>query len=76
MRRIEPYFPPSRGGPRVDDRPVISATSVIRNGFGGAMRRRVWAAKTIYNRFSCWRRLGVLNRIFRRGWPRAASRTS
>jgi len=33
MRRIEPYFPLSRGVPRVDDRRVISAIIfVIRNG--------------------------------------------
>ena len=33
MRRIEPYFPLSRGVPRVDDRRVISGiVFVIRNG--------------------------------------------
>ena len=33
MRRIEPYFPLSHGGPRVDDRRIISGIIfVIRNG--------------------------------------------
>ena len=33
MRRIEPFFPRSRGLPRVDDRRVISGiVYVIRNG--------------------------------------------
>lgn len=33
MRRIEPYFPLSRGVPRVDDRRIISGINfVIRNG--------------------------------------------
>ena len=52
--------------PRVDDRRVISGIIfVISNG-------RRWRDapaeygphKTIYNRFICWSRLGVFNRIF------------
>ena len=66
MRRIEPYFPLSHGIPRVDDRRVVSGIIyVIR---GGLMWRDAPKAygphKTIYNRFICWSRLGVFNRIF------------
>lgn len=66
MRRIEPYFPLSRGIPRVDDRWIVSGIMfVIRN-------RLRWRDapvddgphKTIYNRFIRWSRLGVFNRIF------------
>ena len=66
MRRIEPYFPLSRGIPRVDDKRVLSGIIfVIRNG----LRWRDAPAdygphKTIYNRFIRWSRLGVFNRIF------------
>lgn len=65
MRRIEPYFPLSRGVPRVDDRRVLSGMLfVIRNG----LRWRDAPAgygphKTIYNRFIRWSRLSVFNRI-------------
>lgn len=32
-KRIEPFFPPTRGRPRVDDRRVVSGIiDVIRNG--------------------------------------------
>jgi putative transposase len=66
MRRIEPYFPLSHGGPRLDDRKVISGILfVIRNG----LRLRDASAdygphKMIYNRFVRWSRLGVLSKIF------------
>ena len=66
IKRIERYFPLSRGVPRVDDRRVISGIlHVIRNG----LRWRDAPAdygpyKTIYNRFVRWSRLGVFNRIF------------
>ena len=66
MRRIEPYFPLSRGRARVDDRRVLSGiVYVIRNGL-------MWRdappgygpPKTLYNRFVRWSRAGVFNRIF------------
>jgi transposase len=66
MRRIEPYFPLSRGMPRADDRRIVSGIIfVIRNrlrwheapaGYG--------PHKTIHTRFIRWSRLGVLNSIF------------
>ena len=66
MRRIEPYFPLSRGRARVDDRRVLSGiVYVIRNGL---MWRDAPAAygphKTLYNRFVRWSLMGVFNRIF------------
>lgn len=66
MRRIEPYFPVSRGRARVDDRRVLSGiVYVIRNGL---MWRDAPAAygphKTLYNRFVRWSLMGVFNRIF------------
>jgi putative transposase len=66
MRRIEPYFPLSHGVPRVDDRRIISGIIfVIRNGLRWRDAPATYGpAKTIYNRFIRWSRLGVFNRIF------------
>ncbi|SDT10071.1 Transposase [Erythrobacter sp. HL-111] len=66
MRRIEPYFPLSHGIPRVDDRRIVSGiVFVIRNGLRWRDAPVGYGPhKTIYNRFICWSRLGVFNRIF------------
>ena len=65
MRRIEPYCPLSYSVPRVDDRRVISGIFVIRNGLRWRDAPADYRpAKTIYNRFIRWSRIGVSNRIF------------
>ena len=66
MRRIEPFFPRSRGLPRVDDRRVISGiVYVIRHGLQWRDAPRSYGPhKTLYNRFVRWSRLGVFERIF------------
>jgi putative transposase len=66
MRRIEPFFPRSRGLPRVDDRRVISGiVYVIRNGLQWKDAPRAYGPhKTLYNRFVRWSRLGVFGHIF------------
>lgn len=66
MKRIEPFFPLSHGVPRVDDRRVISGIIfVLRNGLRWRDAPADYGpAKTIYNRFVRWSRLGVFNRIF------------
>ena len=66
MRRIEPFFPRSRGLPRIDDRRVISGiVYVIRNGLMWKdAPLRYGPHKTLYNRFVRWSRLGVFERIF------------
>lgn len=66
MRRIAPYFPLSRGIPRVDDRRIIPGIIfVIRNGLRWRdAPKDCGPHKTIYNRFVRWSRLGVFNRIF------------
>ena len=66
MRRIEPFFPRSRGLPRVDDRRVISGiVYVIRHGLQWRDAPRGYGPhKTLYNRFVRWSRLGVFERIF------------
>ena len=66
MRRIEPFFPRSRGLPRVDDRRVISGIIyVIRHGLQWKDAPRGYGpSKTLYNRFIRWSRLGVFARIF------------
>ncbi len=66
MRRIEPFFPLSYGLPRVDDRRIVSGIIfAIRNGLRWRDAPAAYGPhKTIYNRFICWRRLGVFNRIF------------
>lgn len=65
MRRIEPYFPLSHGVPRVDDRRIISGIIVIRNGLRWRDAPAEYGpAKTIYNLFIRWSRMGVFNKIF------------
>jgi transposase len=66
MRRIERFFPRSRGLPRVDDRRVISGIIyVIRHGLQWKDAPRGYGpCKTLYNRFIRWSRLGVFARIF------------
>ena len=66
MRRIEPFFPRSRGLPRVDHRRVISGiVYVIRHGLQWRdVPRGYGPHKTLYNRFVRWSRLGVFERIF------------
>ncbi len=65
MQRIEPYFPLSHGVPRVDDRGIVSGIIfVIRNGLRWRDAPVAYGPpKTIYNRFICWSRMGVFNRI-------------
>ena len=66
MRRIERFFPRSRGLPRVDDRRVVSGiVYVIRNGLQWKDAPAGYGPhKTLYNRFIRWSRLGVFARIF------------
>ena len=66
LRRIEPFFPLSHGVPRVNDRRVISGIIfVIRNGLRWRDAPAAYGpAKTLYNRFVRWSRLGVFDRIF------------
>jgi transposase len=66
MRRIRPFFPRSRGLPRVDDRRVVSGiVYVVRNGLRWKDAPRGYGPhKTLYNRFVRWSRLGVFARIF------------
>ena len=66
MRRIAPFFPLSHGIPRVDDRRVISGiVFVIKNRLRWRDAPAAYGPhKTIYNRFICWSRMGVFNRIF------------
>ena len=60
MARISPYFPLSHGGPRVDDRRVVSGiVYVIRNGLQWKEAPRGDGPhKTLYNRFIRWRKRG------------------
>ena len=66
MRRIEPFFPRSRGLTRVDDRRVVSGiVYVIRNGLQWKDAPSGYGPhKTLYNRFIRWSRLGVFACIF------------
>jgi transposase len=66
MQRISVHFPLSHGQPRVDDRRVVSGIIyVIHNGLRWKDAPAAYGpAKTLYNRFVRWSRLGVFNRIF------------
>ena len=66
LKRIEPFFPRTRGIPRVDDRRVVSGiVHVIRNGLRWRDAPAVYGPhKTLYNRFIRWPRMGIFDRIF------------
>jgi putative transposase len=61
-KRIEPFFPRTRGIPHVDDRRVVSGiVHVIRNGLRWPDAPAVYGLhKTLYNRFVRWTRMGIL----------------
>ena len=66
MDRLRPFFPRSRGKPRVDDRRVLSGIIYVKkNGLQWKDAPGVYGPpKTLYNRFVRWSRLGVFARIF------------
>jgi putative transposase len=66
LKRIEPFFPRTRGIPHLDDRRVVSGiVHVIRNGLRWRDAPAVYGPhKTLYNRFVRWSRMGIFDRIF------------
>ena len=66
MRRLEPFFPISRGLQRIEYGRVVSGiVYVIRNGLQWEDAPRGYGPhKTLYNHFVRWSRLGVFNRTF------------
>lgn len=65
MERLRPFFPLSHGVPRVDDRRVLSGIIFInRNGLRWRDAPADYGpAKTLYNRWVRWSRLGVFARM-------------
>jgi transposase len=65
MERLRPFFPKSRGKPRVDDRRVLSGIIFInRNGLRWCDAPAVdGPPKTLYNRWIRWSRMGVFARM-------------
>ena len=65
LSRLKPYFPKSRGKPRVDDRKVLSGIIYIqRNGLMWKDAPTDYGPpKTLYNRWRRWSRMGVFARI-------------
>ena len=65
MERLRPFFPKSRGKPRVDDRRVLSGIIYIqRNGLMWKHAPRDYGPpKTLYNRWKRWSRMGVFATI-------------
>ena len=65
MERLMPYFPKSRGRPRVDDRRVLSGIIFInRNGLRWCDAPSEYGPhKTLYNRWKRWSDMGVFARI-------------
>ena len=65
MERLRPFFPKSRGRPRVDDLRVLSGIIFIQRN--GLMWKHAPAAygppKTLYNRWKRWSRMGVFATI-------------
>ena len=66
LKLIEPYFPPSRGVPRVDDLRVISGIIfVLKRGLPWRDAPAEYGPhKTLYNRFKRWSERGVFDQIF------------
>src|SRR3977135_3346280 len=66
LKRIEPFFPRTRGIPHMDDRRLGSGiVHVIRNGPRWGDAPAVYGPhKTLYNRFVRWSRMGIFDRIF------------
>lgn len=65
IERLRPFFPKSRGKPRVDDRRVLSGIIHIqRNGLMWKDAPAIYGPpKTLYNRWKRWSRMGVFTRI-------------
>ena len=65
MERLRPFFPKSRGVPRVDDRRVSSGIIFIdRNGLRWRDAPREYGPhKTLHNRWRRWSEMGVFARI-------------
>jgi transposase len=65
MDRLRPFFPKSRGRPRVDDRRVLSGIIFIqRNGLMWKHAPCEYGPpKTLYNRWKRWSRMGVFATI-------------
>ena len=65
VERLRPFFPKSRGKPRVDDRRVLSGIIFIqRNGLMCKHAPKEYGPpKTLYNRWTRWSRMGVFARI-------------
>ena len=65
VARLRPYFPKSRGKPRVDDRRVLSGIIYIqRNGLMWKHAPQDYGPpKTLYNRWKRWSRMGVFATI-------------
>ncbi len=65
MRRLEPFFPKSRGRARVDDRRVLSRIIFVnRNGLRWRDAPAAYErSKTLYNRWLRWSRMGVFARM-------------
>ena len=65
MERLRPFFPKSRGKPRVDDRRVLSGIIHIqRNGLMWKDAPAEYGPhKTLYNRWVRWSRMGVFASI-------------
>ena len=65
MGRLMPYFPKSRGKPRVDDRRVLSGIIFInRNGLRWCDAPAAYGLpNTLYNRWKRWSGMGVFARI-------------
>lgn len=66
MARLSPHFPLAHGVPRVDDRRVVSGiVYMIRNGLQRKDSSKAYGPhETLYNRFMCWSRPGVFDKIF------------
>ena len=66
LEPIKPYFPPSRGVPRIDDLRVISGiVFVIKRGLQWRDAPKEYGPhKTLYNRFKRWSQMGVFDKIF------------
>ena len=66
MERLQPFFPKSRGKPRIDDRRVLSGIIYIEKNMlqWKDAPSAYGSPRTLSNRFARWSRMGVFERIF------------
>lgn len=65
VKKMQPFFPKTRGVPRVDDRKVLSGIIFVnRNGLSWRDAPAAYGPyKTLYNRWYRWNKAGIFTKM-------------